>query len=62
MDGQDRFATFKISTLTLNSIYILIKIIANLNNLTIQLCEKIFGKKQNIKHFPKSVRNVEWIK
>ena len=35
MDGQDRFATFKISTLTLNSIYILIKIIANLNNLTI---------------------------
>ena len=42
MDGQDRFATFKISTLTLNS--------------------KIFGKKQNIKHFPKSVRNVEWIK
>ena len=35
MDGQDRFATFKISTLTLNYIYILIKIIANLNNLTI---------------------------
>ena len=61
MDGQDRFATFKISTLTLNSIYILIKIIANLNNLTIQLCEKIFGKEQNIKVFPESVRKGEWI-
>ena len=38
MDGQDRIARFKISTLTLNSIStnnILIKIIVSLNNLTI---------------------------
>ena len=53
-DGQDRIARFEIPTLILNSIstnYILIKTIANLNNLTIMLYEKIFGKEQNIKLF-----------